>query len=453
MPGGLAVHAGQAVPGLSARRNDGRVWIDWDFARSVVPPFGYMALSDWYFEMLRDAARHDLYERALQVEISKVKEKSGGGCTVLDVGSGDGILSMMAIRSGATAAIGVEYVAQIARASEEVISANRTSNALGHSPLNIWCTDVRGVSELPEQQRFDVLVSELMDASGLGENLILLTEGSKRRLCKQHAPVIPCRLRLKAVLCEVRLPDIDGINIDAFWPFWPNDRAFDGSLWLAVDLDKHEGNFKVLTEPVSLFEVELGKADVDAIPVRGQYGFHGKAPGICNMVVWWFEAQLSQTDPGVVLTNAPTQLDGRHSATCWGQAAAELIGTAKVQPGEVTSVTMDMVFGDYQLRFRTAENAGGQGRECRDEPPPGAPPYSARFKDMLKEWRSRQKELGRLGRDVGRTAIRDADVEAVAALQRAALALALHPQGFGVEPASAAKILSGWYAVGGEGRT
>ena len=61
-----------------------------------------------------------------------------------------------------TAASGVEYVAQIARASEEglvlfnvfspfalvlrpqeVISANRTSNALGHSPLNIWCTDVR----------------------------------------------------------------------------------------------------------------------------------------------------------------------------------------------------------------------------------------------------------------------------------------------------------------------
>ena len=25
-------------------------------------------------------------------------------------------------------------------------------------------------------------------------------------------------------------------------------------------------------------------------------------------------------DPSVVLTNAPTQLDGRHAATCWGQA-------------------------------------------------------------------------------------------------------------------------------------
>ena len=58
-------------------------------------------------------SRHDLYERALQVEIAKVKamslpanldqlacrlpgcrqEKNADGCTVLDVGSGDGILA------------------------------------------------------------------------------------------------------------------------------------------------------------------------------------------------------------------------------------------------------------------------------------------------------------------------------------------------------------------------
>lgn len=33
-------------------------------------------------------------------------------------------------------------------------------------------------------------------------NLIALTEGSKRRLCKSDCAVIPNALRLKAVLCE-----------------------------------------------------------------------------------------------------------------------------------------------------------------------------------------------------------------------------------------------------------
>lgn len=35
-------------------------------------------------------------------------------------------------------------------------------------------------------------------------------------------------------------------------------------------------------------------------------------------------AWLASQDPSVVLTNAPTSLDGRHAATCWGQAAAEI---------------------------------------------------------------------------------------------------------------------------------
>lgn len=38
----------------------------------------------------------------------------------------------------------------------------------------------------------------------LVRNLILLTEGSKRRLCKSTSAVIPAKLCLKAVLCEAQ---------------------------------------------------------------------------------------------------------------------------------------------------------------------------------------------------------------------------------------------------------
>ena len=38
---------------------------------------------------------------------------------------------------------GVEYVTQIARASEEVIAANRAARKVPETPLEIWCTDVR----------------------------------------------------------------------------------------------------------------------------------------------------------------------------------------------------------------------------------------------------------------------------------------------------------------------
>jgi len=449
IPGGLQL-AG-AEPKLCVWRNDSRVWLEWDGARSLYPPFGFMALSEWYFEMLRDSARHELYERALQAEIGKVKETSPE-CKVLDVGSGDGILSLMALRAGATYGLGVEYVAQIARASVEVIEANRIAQTVPETPLEILCTDVRGLDERSLEERFEVLVTELMDASGLGENLILLTEGSKRRLCKSTSAVIPAKLCLKAVLCEVKLPDINGVNIDAFWPFWPLDRTGD-ALWLGVDLDKKEGDFKVLTDPLELFSLRLGEADVDAIPNRATYNFKGITSGTANMVVWWFEAQLSETDPSIVLTNTPTSLDGRHQATCWGQAAAE-ISHAQVIKGESTEILMEMTFGEYQLKFKTPISAGAP-RKGRLVPPPNVEDYSAEYQQVLQDFAQRQQSYLSFAKEsrVGHTAVRTADVESVAALQQTALAMALFPGSFGLEGATANRVLVSWYTVGGEGRS
>lgn len=63
---------------------------------------------------------------------------------------------------------GVEYVPQLALASRQVLEANRPL-----VPLlpDVQCSDVRGLSEAVEEQRFELLVTELMDASGLGERL------------------------------------------------------------------------------------------------------------------------------------------------------------------------------------------------------------------------------------------------------------------------------------------
>ena len=174
----------------------------------------------------------------------------------------------------------------------------------------------------------------------------------------------------------------------SFWCFW---------LWqlcLPTQLSKHLLQHKLWALP---------KADVDAIPSRASFNFKGTNSGTANMVVWpgpqryrqgaktmlqlekvphlrWFEAQLSETvagwklagfsfwflslrqwlepktpplhaepwasqDPSVVLTNAPTFLDGRHAATCWGQAAAEIAHT-QVLKGESTEILMEMTFGD-----------------------------------------------------------------------------------------------------------
>jgi type II protein arginine methyltransferase len=434
--------------------------VDWDWSCAREPPFGYAALSEWYFEMLRDAARHDLYEAALQAEIARVKQAMGK-CRVLDVGSGDGILSMMALRAGASAAVGVEVVTPIARVSEEVVAANRPSRpdseapipAPEAAPLDIWCTDVRGVGEPPDDMKFNVLVSELMDASGLGENLVQLTRSARRRLCVPVAPVIPARLKLFGVLCEVKLPDLNGVNMDAFWPFWPLERM-GSALWLTVDVDKGEGDFRILTEPIEMLDLELGVADVDDIPTRREIDFEGTEGGTANVVLWWFETQLSSADPSIVLTNAPKCVDSRHAPTCWGQAMAELRMPLPVRRGEPAGVTMQMPFGEYQLRFRSREESGAPPTPCHLAPPPAAPPYSEAYRQDMEAFRAYRDEIDRLTKTnrIGHTAFRQADVGAKCAVEFCAQCLQSHCQLFGVEMSTAARMAAGWYAVGGEGR-
>mmetsp|Transcript_43997 Transcript_43997/g.141050 ORF Transcript_43997/g.141050 Transcript_43997/m.141050 type:complete len:990 (-) Transcript_43997:60-3029(-) len=469
LTGGLTIRAGEPVAGVSARLGFGNCWVDWDWASSEEAPFGYMVLSDWYFEMLRDGARHDLYDAALRAEIAAVRKRKGekAPIRVLDVGSGDGILSMMALRAGASAVVGVEHVSSIARASEDIVRANRRS-AAGPSaplpseeeaPLEVWCTDVRGVTPPEDEElKFDVLVSELMDASGLGENLVCLTEGARRRLCREGTAVIPARLRLSAVLCEVRMPDIAGTNMDAFWPLWPSEKTSE-TLWLGVDLDKGEGDFKVLTKPVELFTLELGVAQATDIPTKKPLHFEGMSAGRANFVVWWFETQLSTTDPSIVLTNAPKCVDGRHTATCWGQAAAEVHGEVAVEPGATVEVQMDIPFGDYQLRFRrpgaTLRKAGSQANSAPDAPP-GAKPYSEEFAQDWKAYNTVLKQdLPELIRahPIGLAAGRADDFLGICAIQRCALAIAAQPRLFGVEPCTIARYVHALYAVGGEGRS
>lgn len=466
--GGLPLAAGEEVERLTVSRSSGRLWVDWDWAaKSVEPPFGYMMLSEWYFEMLRDSARHDLYEAALKVEVAAAR--GGGRCRVLDVGSGDGILSMMALRAGASSGAGVEYVTAIARASEEIIAANRRPGASGEAaplpdvaaaPLEIWCTDARGITSPPEDKKFDVLVSELMDASGLGENLLALTAGARRRLCVPGAPVIPAQLRLVAVLCEMRLPELAGVNMDAFWPFWPSERSSsEQSLWTKIDLDKAEGNVRILTEPVELLSFELGVSDVEDVVLRKDLDFAGVSEGSANIVLWWFETQMTKRDPSLVLTNAPNCVDQRHAATCWGQAMAELPSPVGVRPGAAVELLMEIPCGDYQLTFRhrtgaTASRAAGPSRDWA-APPPGAAAYSATYAEELRRLLTSKAEANQIlgGGRLGRTALKQADMHLISQLQAAVACIAAQPRLFDVEPQAATALLSMWYAVGGEGRS
>jgi len=82
---------------------------------STIVPF-------WHIPMLNDARRNDAFERAICAAV----EREGPDARILDIGSGSGLLSMMAARAGATNIVSCEEVPVIA----EPRSASSRSTAM-----------------------------------------------------------------------------------------------------------------------------------------------------------------------------------------------------------------------------------------------------------------------------------------------------------------------------------
>lgn len=76
-----------------------------------------------FADMLHDTERNQKYEAALKVAIDAM-HSLGKKALVLDIGTGTGLLSMMAVRHGADSVIACEAFRPMSRCAIDVIKAN-----------------------------------------------------------------------------------------------------------------------------------------------------------------------------------------------------------------------------------------------------------------------------------------------------------------------------------------
>jgi SAM-dependent methyltransferase len=128
--------------------------------------------------MLHDADRNRVYEASITRLISHFIEVEGRAPSVLDVGCGTGLLSMMAARAGAEHVIGCEMFDTMASVAQDVVLENGMSSQI--DIYNAKSTDI----ELPAASKADVLVSELLDSALLGESVMFSHADAVQRLIK-----------------------------------------------------------------------------------------------------------------------------------------------------------------------------------------------------------------------------------------------------------------------------
>ena len=194
--------------------------------------------------------------------------------------------------------------------------------------------------------RADILVTDLIDHTGLGLGLLPTLDHAARKLLQPGAVVVPSAIRISAVLMEMRVGKVCGFDLSYLdvYRWHPKDER--------VDLSSVP--HRVLSAPFSVAAIDL-QARADALTTAGRRGappapsplgpgeweedfeveVEVTAPGGWNCVAFWFELDLGG---GVTVASwagpsaAAAGAGGAAVAASWGQAV-QYIDEIQVEKG------------------------------------------------------------------------------------------------------------------------
>lgn len=245
---------------------------------NLVPP--------WHFPMVHDKSRNEAYRDAIRARVTD-------GMSVLEIGTGTGLLSMMAVEAGAGHVTTCEDVPEIAERARRIIARNGFQDRI--TVLNKNSRDLKVGTDLPEKA--DILISEILGAAFLGEQVQTSVIHARQELLKPGAPMIPLG---GATMAGV----IDIAGIESIVDAGTDVMGFDLSPFNDLAPVKLELTSKLhpvlLTNAQPAYSYELDGA-ID-LPAERQIDFTVVRDGTAIGTAIWMKIRLTDD---IVLENAP----------------------------------------------------------------------------------------------------------------------------------------------------
>jgi type II protein arginine methyltransferase len=268
----------------------------------------------WHFEMLNDEERNAAFEKALSRVILD-------DTIVLDIGSGTGLLAMMAARAGAGETYSCEMVAPLAELARETIGRNGLADKI--LILNKKSTDLSVGIDMA--RKANLLVTETVDCGLLGEGIIPSIKHAKENLLTHDAQIIPMSASVLAMVVESpRLRHLNHVNTAAGFDV-SLIRQYASARYFPVRLSAF--NYIPLTEPFEAFHFDFVKGTL--LPARETIHVPVARDGTCQTIIFWFNMQL---DSETSISNEP------YSSTHWEQAIQCLEEEVQVKAGQTLLV-------------------------------------------------------------------------------------------------------------------
>ena len=254
--------------------------------------------------------------------------------TVLDVGTGSGLLGMMAVRAGADAVVGVELSPHMCRVADETLARNgciQRMTVLNRDARHVYAADSDGLrggkkpdGSSPEMaQKADILVFEVFDSGLIGEGALHVLHAAQTRLLVPDATLVPAAATVFCQLIEWRLVSVQDVFVEPLNQYnWRPD--YEG-----IEMSEMRDQWRSLSAPIRVADFNFG-AQFDG-PTTRYLSIPASASGTVNAVAVWFDLIL---DRDTVLSTSP-HLPGK--GPTW-QQAIQFIGETAVRQGDVVSI-------------------------------------------------------------------------------------------------------------------
>ncbi|KAF3687805.1 Protein arginine N-methyltransferase 9 Protein arginine N-methyltransferase 10 [Channa argus] len=285
----------------------------------------------WHFLMLNDHGRNQKYQQAIQKAVQS-------GCnTVLDIGTGTGILGMCAKKAGAAEVYACELSKTMYELACEVVAANGMDGSI--KILHMKSLEMEVPKDIPH--RVSLVVTETVDAGLFGEGIIeslihawhhlLLPPQTGKNEVRDHAAtgrVIPAGATVfgMAVEClEIRrhhrlcVSEVGSLSMAAAGELRspvscssePDDSM---EPYTTERLSRVPGGYRPLTEPFTALNIDFNNLkELEGLSSREvqQIRLPVTQEGELDALAVWFQLHLDEESS---LSTGP------HENTCWEQA-------------------------------------------------------------------------------------------------------------------------------------
>lgn len=267
------------------------------------------AVNDFHFAMMNDKPRNEFYYELLKRHVTP---ETG----VLEIGTGSGLLSLMAARLGAKWVVAVEGSEEMAKLACENICANKMEHKV--KVLRMLSTELT-LNDLPE--RPDVMVSEIFGTLLLGESALDYIADVRERLLKPTTRIIPQYGTQYAVPIECdTLRDVCAVS---GWEDFDLSNMTALQDTVSVVFAKQYGfrmssvPFRRLSEPIPLAVIDFASTARRDLRRNVNFNVRATESGTAHAMLYYWKAfdddLVMSTDPSDTLDNFPRDMQ-------WGQA-------------------------------------------------------------------------------------------------------------------------------------